>query len=156
MEIVKAAEKDAKEILPIILKEFSYAGISGEKMRKKMHSKRFRVFKAVEKGKIVGFLELEKLNPVAARINGISIKPEYRGNGFGKKLLEFAIGFLKKKGIKQAILLVKQSNKEAKKLYAEAGFRFMRVLENEIDNETIEELELNFEQEPEENLSYVG
>ena len=153
---MKAVEKDAKEILPMILKEFSYVKISEEKLRLKMQGRNYRVFKAVESKKIIGFLELEKLNGISARINGLSINPEYRGKGFGKQLLEFAVEYLKKKNISQIILLVKQSNLEAKKLYEEAGFQFMELLENKIDNETIEELELNLHPEEEETPSYIG
>ena len=153
---MKAVEKDAKEILPMILKEFSYVKISEEKLRLKMQGRNYRVFKAVESKKIIGFLELEKLNGISARINGLSINPEYRGKGFGKQLLEFAVEYLKKKNISQIILLVKQSNLEAKKLYEEAGFQFMELLENKIDNEAIEELELNLHPEEEETPSYIG
>lgn len=157
MEITPAEESDSKEIVSMILEEFPYAKISSEKLAKKMKRKAIRVFKAVENEKIIGFLELEKLDSNTARINGISVKPEMRGKGLGKKILEYGIDFLKGKKIKRILLMVKQSNTEAKKLYSEMGFRFMGMLENKIDNDTIEELELNLgSEEEDETMNYVG
>jgi ribosomal protein S18 acetylase RimI-like enzyme len=156
MEISRAEEKDVKEILPFIQLEFSYAKITKEKLLQKINKKNFRVFKAVETGKIMGFLELEKLDYNTARINGLSVNAEQRKKGFGKQLIEFAIGYLKKKNIRRILLLVKQSNTEAKKLYAESGFQFNGLLENKIENETIEELELDLHPEEEETPSYIG
>jgi ribosomal protein S18 acetylase RimI-like enzyme len=156
MEIIPAEQNDAKEIVSMILEEFPYAKISAKKLENKMKRKAIRVFKAVEGEKIIGFLELEKLDSITARINGISVKPELRGKGIGKKILEYGIDFLKSKKIKRILLMVKQSNTEAKKLYAEIGFKFMGLLENKIDNDTIEELELNLGAEDDEELNYVG
>ncbi len=156
MEILRAEEKDVKEILPLIQREFSYAKMTAEKALHRIHKKNFRLFKAVENKKIIGFLELEKLDYNTARINGLSVNAEQRKKGFGKQLIEFAIGYLKKKNIRRILLLVKQSNTEAKKLYAEAGFQFNGLLENKIENETIEELELDLHPEEEETPSYIG
>ncbi|MDD5163313.1 MAG: GNAT family N-acetyltransferase [Candidatus ainarchaeum sp.] len=156
MEILRAEKKDVKEILPMIQKEFAYAKMTPEKTLRRLRRKNFRIFKAVEAGKIIGFLELEKLDYNLARINGLSVSPEHRKKGFGKQLAKFAVNYLEKKNIRRIIILVKQSNSEAKKLYAETGFKFMRLLENKIENETIEELELNLHPEEDETPSYIG
>ncbi len=156
MEILRTEKKDIKEILPMIQREFPYAKMTPEKTLHRLHRKNFRIFKAVENGKIIGFLELEKLDYNSARINGLSVSPEHRKKGFGKQMVKFAVDYLEKKNIRRIIILVKQSNTDAKKLYEETGFKFMGLLENKIENETIEELELNLHSEEDETPSYIG
>ncbi|MDD5148740.1 MAG: GNAT family N-acetyltransferase [Candidatus ainarchaeum sp.] len=156
MDITLVEEKDIKEILPIILREFAYTKMNEKKVLRRIHGKNFRIFKAVEAGKIIGFIELEKLDFDSVRINGLSIVPEKRRNGFGKQLIDFAVEFLKKKNIRRIFLLVRQSNTEAKKLYSEAGFKIVGTEPEKFEGETVEDLELNLHSEEEETPSYIG
>jgi len=156
MKIIPAEKKDAEEIAALILTEFPYSKISQKSFLERLEKTEIHAFKLVENRKIAGYLELEKISAIEFRINALIVKPEFRKKGFGKMLLDFALDFLKKEKIKRIRLLVKQSNEYAKKIYNEAGFKFMGLFERKIDNETIEELELNIESGKEESPDYVG
>ena len=156
LEIVPVEQKDAKQIVAMILQEFPYAKMNPEKFLKKIKRKGIRAFKAVEKNAIIGFLELEKTGYDSSQINSLIIALQFRNKGLGKSLLDFAVDFLKKRHIRRIHLLVKQSNAEAKNLYYDAGFRFMALLEHRIENEPVEELEMNIHEEGEESPSYIG
>lgn len=104
---------------------------------------------------MLGFIEIESLEEEIARINGLTVKPEFRNKGIAKKLLEFALQLLKKEGVQRVLLLVKQGNEAAKKLYTEAGFYFIGMYHRDLDQAVVEELELDFEPKKE-RLNYVG
>jgi len=155
MEIKQIEEKDFQEILSLIRKEFPYVAISVEKIKERLESKRIFVFKAVESGELLGFVEAEILEEDIARINGLTVKPEHRKKGAATALLEKMLEFLEEKGIKRVMLLVKQSNDEAKKLYSQKGFRFMGLYQREIDRAMVEEMELDISEKGE-TPSYVS
>ncbi|MBN1940802.1 MAG: GNAT family N-acetyltransferase [Candidatus Diapherotrites archaeon] len=155
MDILPAYDSDSKEIVKMIKREFAYSKITEKKFLEKLESKSKRVFKAVEDKKIIGFVELRKLDFQTARISGFTIAPKFRGKGFGKKMLEFAIDFLRKKKIKRVTLLVRQDNEKAKKLYTKMGFGFMGLWKNKIGGHVAEEWELNLHSNGEETPNYV-
>ena len=88
MRIEKASEKDAELISRMISSEFPYTEANPENLKKRMQRQNIRLFKAVEEGKIVGFIELEFLDNLFGvwRINGIAVEEKHRKKGFGKKL----------------------------------------------------------------------
>jgi ribosomal protein S18 acetylase RimI-like enzyme len=143
MRIEEASEKDFPAITELIVREFPYVERSTERMREKTHTGAATIFKAVEGEQIVGFIELEFVGKNVARINGLSVKEPARGRGVGKKLLQFAIEFLRKKGTNRVFLLVKQANKKAKAIYESTGFRFIGLYHRRIDNAVVEEMELD-------------
>ena len=97
----------------------------------------------------------KSLEPTIARINGLTVRPEERNKGIATALLEHMIGFLQSRGAKRIMLLVKQGNDEAKKLYETKGFRFMGLYQRQIDQSIVEEMELDFGAK-EERPSYVS
>ena len=76
-----------------------------------------------------------------AIVNGISVLSEYRRKAMGEKLMQYAIKFLRKKKVKEILLLVKVGNFPAKKLYRKVGFRFNRYFDKKIDNSIVEEMQ---------------
>jgi ribosomal protein S18 acetylase RimI-like enzyme len=58
-------------------------------------------------------------------IRNVFVKPEHRGKGYGKKLLEGIIAFLKPKK-KNIFLYVDPGNTIAIKLYTSLGFRLVK------------------------------
>ena len=85
-----------------------------------------------------GFIELEFLDDLTARINGLAIKNESRKKGYAKKLIDFALTFFELTGIEEVNLLVKKSNIPAKKLYESKGFYLTGLHEKKIQGESIE------------------
>jgi len=69
-------------------------------------------------GDIVVWLILDE-----AHIGTISVHPEYRRQGIGKKMLEWAIDSLKKEGAVCFILEVRKGNIPAQALYQQFGFK---------------------------------
>lgn len=155
MEIKKAEENDFEEILAMIKEEFPYVSFDSAKIRERVEKRGIRIFKAAEGKELLGFIEIESLEEGIARINGLSVKPEHRNRGIAKKLLEFTLGLLKKEGVQRVLLLVKQGNEAAKKIYEEAGFSFIGMYHREIDQAVVEELEFDFAPKGE-RPSYVG
>ena len=154
MEIKRVEEKDYTEVISLIKKEFPYVCFDEEKIRKRIESNGIFLFKAAEGKTIQGFIEVELLEGNLARINGLTVKEEFRNRGVAKELLDYAIAFLKEKNVGRVLLLVKEKNEAAKKLYSEAGFEFVGMYHRELDNEEVEEMELDIP--PEGGLSYVG
>jgi len=70
--------------------------------------------------------------------------------------LDYAIEFLKEKKIARILLLVKEKNTVAKKIYRESGFDFIGMYHRELDSEVVEEMELDLEAGINDDLSYVG
>ena len=52
----------------------------------------------------------------------IAVSSEYRGNGFGKKILIEHLDFWKRKGALRCLLELRVSNKVARAFYTQAGF----------------------------------
>lgn len=156
MQIREIEKRDYGEIIGLIKAEFPYVEFNEAKIRKRIESRKIFLFKAVEGGKILGFIETELLEGNIARINGLTVKPEHRNKGIARELLHYTVEFLKKKGSERILLLVKESNKAAKKTYQEAGFKFIGMYHRQLDNAVVEEMEFDLKPGSEEDLSYVG
>jgi ribosomal protein S18 acetylase RimI-like enzyme len=143
MEIKKIENADIEKISSLILREFPYVACTPEKLAGRLKSGSTFIFKAVLQGEIAGFVDAEILEEGIARINGISIVEKFRKQGIGGSLLDFIVDFLKKKGAGRIMLLVKQENEDAKKLYAARGFSFVGLYQRSIDNSVVEEMELD-------------
>lgn len=156
MDIKEIEESDYPEVIGLIKVEFPYVDFDLGKIEQRVKSGRIFLFKAVEKAKLMGFVEVELLEEGIARVNGLTVKKEFRKNGVAKALVEFAIEFLKKKKIGRILLLVKEENKAAKKVYKEQGFNFIGMYKREMDNAMVEEMELDISEGSNEDLSYVG
>lgn len=57
------------------------------------------------------------------RIYMLGVDPDYRGNGFGKKLLLAGLSYLKRKGLRVIDLTVDSKNQVAYSLYQSVGFK---------------------------------
>lgn len=76
-----------------------------------------------EKGNFIGFTAYFMLNANYGQILFIAIKEEYRGRGYSKKLINYAIKSLEKKGALKIYLVTRTENKPARALYTSSGFR---------------------------------
>lgn len=91
-----------------------------------------QIFVAEVNDKVVGFISLEIENKndelIVGKVNSVYISDlvvlsKYRRRGIGKKLLQKADEYAKKKNISFIKLIVFSDNKEAKRFYKKAGFR---------------------------------
>ena len=69
----------------------------------------------------------------------LMVKPEYRKNGIGKKLLEKAENGLKKEGIRKIFLVVFKHNKTGNKFWEKNGYKTRKDI-NYRDKRIIEKL----------------
>ncbi len=67
----------------------------------------------------VGVLDI---NPQSAEVSLMGVLPEYRGKGYGRQILGFALNTLREQGKKEAILWVSTYNQVAVQLYESEGF----------------------------------
>ena len=68
----------------------------------------------------IGTTRIRYLNDNVAKIERTSVMQNYRGCGVGKKIIEYAICFLKEKGIEKVIL---NAQEHAKGFYEKLGFK---------------------------------
>lgn len=60
-------------------------------------------------------------------INNVAVRPEFRRRGFGRRLVEFALGAGERQGAGRVLLEVRRSNEGARRLYADMGFAELAV-----------------------------
>ncbi|QIM67874.1 ribosomal-protein-alanine N-acetyltransferase [Mannheimia granulomatis] len=85
--------------------------------------------KSVEQGKIVAFAISQIVLDEATLFN-IAVDPDFRHQGFGKRLLSELILQLQKRGIATLWLEVRESNIAAQKLYDSLGFNEVTIRKN--------------------------
>lgn len=80
--------------------------------------------------KIVGYAyasvegrDFMSLRGPAGLIYDILVDPDYRGKGFGTRLLHATIAELERRGARQVVLSTAEHNDDAQRLFARAGFR---------------------------------
>ena len=74
-----------------------------------------------KKNKRIGILNLTPSSQ--SNINNIGVAPEFRGKGYGKQIMIFALNKLKELGMEKAGLRVHLKNNRAKGLYDSLGFK---------------------------------
>jgi len=78
--------------------------------------------------KIIGLLHLckyrESVNDQLGEIGAIYLSPEYWNMGYGRKMMEFSLDFLKSKEYRQIVLWVLKDNTHAIDFYKKFGFKF--------------------------------
>jgi ribosomal protein S18 acetylase RimI-like enzyme len=67
--------------------------------------------------------ELENLAPASWYINVVGVHPQFRNLGLGGKLLVLADDVARKSGLRATSLIVADSNRDARRLYARHGMR---------------------------------
>lgn len=137
MSIEIASAEDAEQLEKIISADFPYKMLTREKISERMKRPGTTVFKSTVEGRVIGFAEVE-IRGSGGMFMAISVLPEERGKGRARELLESAMAHMASHGVKKAFLLVKKTNKRAKKIYANAGFSFTKMHEKDIEGEKIE------------------
>lgn len=88
-------------------------------------------FGAFEEGNLIGFIINgidQHLDQLTAYNTGTGVLPEYRGKELVDKIYEYAIPFLKDRGVEKCLLEVICENKIAIKAYERIGFKIVREL----------------------------
>jgi len=75
-----------------------------------------------DKNKPTGFVAYFMKNLNYAQILFIAVAEQYRGHGYSKKMINYALNDLKKKGAYIVYLITRTNNKTARALYKSTGF----------------------------------
>ncbi len=135
--ITKAGEKDAEKIMRIISSEFPYKKFSGQTIAERLKNPGIIILKKIFNKQLAGFIDVE-IKEDGGLINAVSVMQGYRRKGFGRELIEHALGMLRQNNVGTARLLVKRENEKAKRLYASLGFTLTGIHEKKIENSIIE------------------
>jgi GNAT superfamily N-acetyltransferase len=73
-------------------------------------------------GTLVGLLYMVSQSDGRGLVRWLTVKKDYRGMGIGKRLLEMAVYFARKKRHKKIVLVTVDELKRAREVYARAGF----------------------------------
>ena len=80
-------------------------------------------------GAIAGFFELSSRNIVdnclsspVAYLEGLYLKPEYRGRGYGREVLSMVIDWCRARGYTELATDTELANRDARTFYEESGF----------------------------------
>jgi len=97
-----------------------------------IYDETYHVFSILEKD-LIGYIILWKSDNYGQIID-IVIEGKYRKKGYGQKLLNYGINYLKELNVNVVSLEVNVNNKAALSLYEKAGFIKERILENYYEN----------------------
>lgn len=129
LEFCTACQKDLEEVLVIERENFHIPWKKEsflEEIKLILQNKsKFFVLKV--KGKIIGYVCCRVISP-EAEVLKISVKKEFQGKGYGRKLLEHLITNLDAE-IKNVYLEVRESNIKARKFYEMYGFEKFLIRE---------------------------
>ena len=83
----------------------------------------FEVFYClVSDEQVIGTVALKKLNDDTAELKALYLDKSYRGQGFGKRLIDIVIKEAEMRGFKSIVLDSMKQYKDARRLYEKCGF----------------------------------
>lgn len=133
IKIRKFLLSDLPEVMEI--EKVSFPQPWPETYLKKLYKERVQDFLVAEVsrkvvGYILGYVKPDK----SGSIKTLAVAPDYRRQGIGKKLVNFIIQKLKKKGIKEIFLHTRIKNRVASSFYKKLGFRTIKIIKRYFQN----------------------
>src|SRR3989344_1069741 len=86
----------------------------------------------LEGERVVGTAAVKRIDDETAEIKRMYVLREYRGQGWGSKLLDTALAFCKEEGFKRAVLDTNEKQTDALRLYERRGFKVYKREEHTI------------------------
>lgn len=100
---------------------------------------------ATDGGRLVGYAICWTIVD-QAEIGNVAVEPRSRGHGLGRRLVEAALERVRRRGARECFLEVRESNLEARTLYAKCGFavvgRRRRYYTNPVEDALVMRTEL--------------
>ena len=99
--------------------------------------RRVEIIIAKYDGRLVGFLGLWRLGRYMQHVAGVgvSVHPQYWGNGIATQLIEFAIDTAKAKGIRRLEIETLAENSAMRRVAEKAGFKLESIRKNRIQKD---------------------
>ncbi len=88
----------------------------------KMYEKNIDMFVVLEDSICIGFVAIEKADNELYYMEKLAILPEYRHKGYGKKVMDFVVNYVKDKDGKKISIGIINENEILKKWYSGYGF----------------------------------
>ena len=118
---------------------FLNSAYSHEMLKKRLEQ---IIFVAEDKGKIVGFVNLNETNkPNTYDLTAIYLLPDYQEKGIGTQLIEHSIQELEV--FEEIFLEVEKSNINAVNFYKKLGFKIVDEYDDEFDGHVLKTLEMS-------------
>ena len=137
LDKTKLAKENIKEYVDIYNKSFmdmphgTYIEMEDAKGYLENKNNNEAYFIVIDKGESIGFL-----NTIVKGNKGffdIGLAKEYRGKGYGKRLLETAIQYLNEKKVEELCLTVIEKNSIAYEMYKKRGFKVYKKISDWIE-----------------------
>lgn len=133
--MVQSSYKDVSNIYNLEKEIFGEESYSCEEIETlATHPQRF-TFLLKQELELIGYISFYITHDHECYVKALCIRPEYRKQGLGKKLLDFAITHAKENKCKSMFLHVKQSNYAAQNLYEKCGLMKVSTIKNYYKNE---------------------
>lgn len=81
---------------------------------------------------VIGTVAVKKIDERVVELKRMYLLPEYRGQGWGARLLEQALAFCREKGFKSCVLDTNTKQESAQRLYASYGFETYKQEKNDL------------------------
>jgi ribosomal protein S18 acetylase RimI-like enzyme len=87
-----------------------------------MYEKKIDMFAVANEDECIGFVALEKAGNEVYYMERLAILPEYRHRGYGKRVLDFAVDFVRERKGKKISIGIINENEVLKNWYLSYGF----------------------------------
>lgn len=98
----------------------------------KRKSSRERIWLAKQDEKLLGFICICELSNTQAQLRWFSIKPEARGKGLGKLLMDKALSFCVEQEYQKVVLWTVKGLEASAAIYSKYGFTVTKEIEHEL------------------------
>jgi len=140
-QVRKAVSSDAEAFADIHMRSWvaAYKGIVPDEAMKKINEGRPAMWRktlsyknnhyaVLQSGRVIGLMGIEASRDEdvldAGEIGAIYLHPDFFGQGYGQKAMDFAVGELRSRGYDTIILWVLEDNVAARRFYEKCGFSF--------------------------------
>ncbi len=117
--IRRAEPKDIPFIIRIGKEAFPYIQDPDNFFRERYH--RSNIFVAEKGGTVIGFVDVE-VDRNKAKLAGIAVDTNHRGEGIGTELMKYVLNWLGSINVIAVSLITKRDNVTAKRIYEKFGF----------------------------------
>ena len=111
--------------------EMMYAG---DTLKKEIREQNIKYFIALNNGEPIGYTAFGSYSNDTVKIHKLYLHPNARGNGYGRKMIEFIAETARKQGISSLTLNVNRDNTNSIAIYKKLGFTIEKSIDNNIGN----------------------
>ena len=136
MEIVDHSIEDKEGVIGLVRKVLGELGFEFDKKLDSdlldIENRYVKFFVLKENNRVVGCAGINKISSEIAELRRLYIHSEFRGKGFGRKLIEVVIQFCNSEGFEKIVLDTTKRNSMAIKLFEKIGFKKTEKIEDKL------------------------